>query len=276
MKKVFKKKIIITGGKGLLGSNFRQRYRNKYRIINYPYRIENFNRFEKWIENKIFDYFIHFAALTQNADLKKKDKFKIINTNSSIKLLEILNKKTKHLKYFLFISSSHIYGFSKKKISENYKRVPSSPYGISKKKVEDYIIINKNNFYFKTGIARIFNTTGKNQKRGFFIPDMVDKIRFNILIKDINKFRDFIHLDDVLRSIELILRKKVEYPINVCSGKKYNLVHICKIISSIYLRNIPFRYNKKRGKDLFGSNSLIKKLGIRKFKNIYQIIKSFN
>ena len=37
-------------------------------------------------------------------------------------------------------------------------------------------IIEKNSF--KIGIARIFNITGKKQQRGYFVPDIINKLNF--------------------------------------------------------------------------------------------------
>ena len=48
MKKLNKKKVIITGGSGLLGNYFYNKYKKKYTIIKYPYRIEKFDKFKNW------------------------------------------------------------------------------------------------------------------------------------------------------------------------------------------------------------------------------------
>ena len=97
---------------------------------------------------------------------KKKDLEKI-NTLSTINLLKSLNNHKK-LKFFLFISTSHVYSFSNQKIKETTRTKPISNYGLSKKKVEDYIIKNRNFLNYKIGIARIFNITGPKQKRILF------------------------------------------------------------------------------------------------------------
>ena len=133
--KKYKKKIVITGGSGLLGKYFYRKYKNVYKIIKYPYRIEKFKRFEKWLSKKKFNYFIHFAAITKNESKKYKDILQLVNVKSPIKILNIINKKNIYkFSYFLFISSSHVYGYSKNKIKENKKRVPQNSYGLSKKK----------------------------------------------------------------------------------------------------------------------------------------------
>ena len=274
-KKVYKKRIVITGKSGLLGSTFFKKYSHKYKIISYPHRIENTTKLNKWLIKKNFNCFIHFAAIST---LKNKQNIKTlvkINKDASINLLKtLLNSKIKNLNFFLFISSSHVYGNSPKKIRESKKTLPINHYGRSKKLVEDFIIKNRTHFDFKIGIARIFNFTGKYQKEGHFIPDISKKIKKFKIIKGINQFRDFIHIDDVCKSIDLIIKKKLEKPINISSGNKINLIKIAKLIN-MKTFNKKIYFDEKRGGDIFGDNKKLKDLGLRKFKNINQIIDSY-
>lgn len=275
MIKKYKKKIVITGGSGLLGKYFYKKYKNVYKIIKYPYRIEKFKRFEKWLSKKKFNYFIHFAAITKNESKKYKDILQLVNVKSPIKILNIINKKNiNNFSYFLFISSSHVYGYSKNKIKENKKRVPQNSYGLSKKKVEDYIMNNRNKYNFKVGIARIFNSTGPKQKKGNFVPDMILKMKNINKIKNINQYRDFIHIDDVSKSIKRLIEREIEYPINISSGQKINLINACKILNDKFVKK-EVLFDLKKGSDIYGDNSLLKKIGIKKFKNIYQILSAY-
>lgn len=274
MKKVYKKKIVITGSKGLLGSYFANKYKRKFQIVKYPNRIENFKKFQKWIMNKKFDYFIHFAAITRNSDMSKKKLF-LVNTLSVKNILNSLNKhKKNNLKYFLLISSSHVYGNHNKSIKENQRRNPLSDYGKSKKKIEDFVFKKRKNFFFKIGVARIFNFTGPNQRIGYFIPDMSQKLKKFKFVKGLNKYRDFIHIDDLMESLKLLIKNEFEPPINISSGKKVNLIDICKLlVSKKKIENLTF--DKDRGEDIYGNNSLLKKLGKKKFKSINSIIKTY-
>ena len=268
---MFKKKIIITGGNGMLGNHFYNKYKNIFTIIKYPYRIENFKKFDKWLVDKKFNIFIHFAAKTKS-ESKDKKKLTLINVTSTIKMINILNKKRiLDFKYFLFISSSHVYGFSNKKIKETKNRTPDNIYGKSKKKVEDYLIKKRNKLCFKVGIARIFNVTGAKQRRGNFVPDMVQKMKKAKKIHFVNQFRDFVHIDDVSKSIKLLVNKKFEKPINISSGKKINLIDVCKILNNKFFKH-KISYDKKRGNDIFGCNILLRSIGIKKFKSIKQAI----
>ena len=177
---------MITGGSGLLGSYFYKKYKNIYSITKYPHRIEKFKKFEKWLSNRKFNYFIHFAAITKNESKQFKKILNLVNVKSPIRILNTVNKKKiDDFSYFLFISSSHVYGYSKVKIKETKKRIPKNIYGKTKKKVEDYIINNRKKFNFKIGIARIFNSTGPKQKKGNFVPDMISKMKNIKMIKNI-------------------------------------------------------------------------------------------
>ena len=276
MKKASKKKIVITGGKGLLGSNFYIKYKKQYNIIKYPNRIEHFSKFHKWLKSKNFDYFIHFAALTKGESIKRKKSLNLINVKSTLNLINTIKKNNiRDFKYFLFISSSHVYGVSSKKINENKKTSPNNSYGLSKKKVEDYILKNRDKYKFKIGIARIFNVTGPKQKLGNFVPDIKKKIKKNNFINNVNQYRDFIHIDDVMESLIILIKKKFYKPINISSGKKINLIQVCKIINQKFIKK-KITFGKTRGSDLYGDNKLLKSIGKTRFKNINQIIKSFN
>ena len=274
MQKVYKKTILITGKTGLLGSNFFKNYSHKYNIINYPHRIEDSKKIKKWLINKSFNFFIHFAAITA----KKKaavHKLKKVNTVASINLLKILlDSQIKDFNYFLFISTSHVYGYSNTKIKETKKTSPSNIYGKSKKIVEDFIIKNRKNFNYKIGIARIFNFTGKGQKKGHFIPDISERINNSKKISNINQLRDFIHIDDVCKALDLMIIKKLEKPINISSGKKINLIKIARIINK-KKTNKNMIFDQKRGGDIFGDNKNLRNLGLRRYKNITQIINSY-
>ena len=153
--------------------------------------------------------------------------------------------------------------------------MPINYYGFTKKKVEDYIFKNRKKNYFKIGIARVFNFTGPKQTSGYFIPDAIFKIKNNINLTNINVYRDFVHIDDILESVVLILKKKFYKPINISSGNKINLMQICKLINSLFFKKNIFINLSGRG-DIFGSNKKLRSLGKNKFKNINQIIKSYN
>ena len=277
LKKVSKKIILITGGKGVLGSYFYNKYKTKYKIISFPYRLEQINKLQEWLKKKKFHYFVHFAAITSKRK-KNYNKIHLVNKILPIKIIKLFQKSfKKEFRYFLFISTSHVYGFHKKKISEYDKRKPFNKYGRTKKAVEDFILNQKNKFYFKIGIARIFNFTSDTQNKGHFIPDVYAKIKNKENLINFNKNRDFIHIDDVAQSLELMIRKRKDKALNICSGNKINLVSLTRKLNFISLNKklIFINSRKKINQDIYGNNSLLKKLGMKKFKNLNIILNSF-
>ena len=96
--------------------------------------------------------------------------------------------------------------------------------------MEDYIFKNRKKFNFKISVAKYLILLINDKKR-HFVPDVINKIKKGEKIKNINCYRDFIHIDDVCTAIYKILQKNFTGPINICSGKKINLMNITKHIS---------------------------------------------
>ena len=80
--------------------------------------INNYEKFSKWLsENNSINYFVNFAAITSSKESNKKKK-KVLQTNykSVIGILNIINRSNlNNFKYFLAISSSHVFNKSRSK-----------------------------------------------------------------------------------------------------------------------------------------------------------------
>ena len=96
----------------------------------------------------------------------------------------------------------------------------------------------------------------------------------NTYIDNVNQYRDFIHISDVVESLILLINKKFTKPTNISSGRKINLIDVCKIINQIHVKKNVV-YGKSRGKDLFSSNKLLRSIGKKKFKSIFSTINSY-
>ena len=81
---------------------------------------------------------------------------------------------------------------------------------------------------------RIFNVYGKNQPKGYFIPDMIDKIKKKIEIQVNKSVRDYIHVNEVSRIINFIIKKKITGTLNVGTGRGVSLNFLIKQISKKY------------------------------------------
>ena len=256
MKNIYKQTIGITGASGTLGKYFIKKFKNFFIFKKYPGRIESISNLKKWlIQNTDIKIFLHFAAIasTIKAEKNKKRTF-LINSQIPIKIIKFLNdNKIIKLDYFLFASTSHVYKPSYSPVSEKSIRKPVNVYGLSKKKVENFIIKNQKKLKFKVGVARIFNFSHSSQKNGFFITDINEKIRKSkkkIYLKNINTFRDFVNISCLCKIIKFMIDKKITGPLNIGSGLAINLV------------DLVFRLIKKNKKELFFSYDIKKKPGL--------------
>ena len=221
------KTIVINGFNSFIGNHFYKRYKKKYKIIKFNEDINKIDKFKIFTKKNNFDHFIHFAALSRLKCEQNKIKCKKTNFTSLKKIIDHLNKLTIKPN-FIFISSSHVYDKSKKRIKENYKKKPDNLYGKLKLNCENYI----KKKYKKHSILRLFNVYGKNQPLGFFINDIKKKIKKNKLIGLAKSERDFIHVNDVVKIIEFFIVNKFYGEFNVGSGNGIYLSSIVKMISS--------------------------------------------
>ena len=232
MNRVSKKIIGITGAKGALGSQLIRKYKTKVSFRIYQNKIENKKKFKSWLsKNSDIQYFIHLASISSigKSNINPKKTYKI-NSSATIDIIKILNKsKLINLNYFLFSSTSHVYKPSLKSLSENSIRKPSTIYGKSKKRVEDFIFKNHKKIKFKIGIARIFNFYSNKHGKGFFIHDIKNRLRSNkkiLKISKINTARDYINLDQLCEILFFILNRKITKVVNIGSGKRQNLIDL--------------------------------------------------
>lgn len=270
MNKVSKKIIGITGSNGALGSKFIKKYKAKFIFRVFKDRVENKKKFDSWIKrNSDIQIFIHLAAISSVRETNKNPKktYKI-NSTASIDILNKLNKaKLSDLKYFLFSSSSHVYCPSIKSISEKSIRKPSTIYGKSKKRVEDFIFKNNKKIKFKIGIARIFNFYSYKHGKGFFIQDIKKKLGLNkkiLKISKVNTVRDYIDLEQLCEILFFILNKKITKPINIGSGEPINLIKLIKKIKDKYNFKTKLELEHKAYPGFFANIKLLRKLGYKK------------
>jgi dTDP-glucose 4,6-dehydratase/UDP-glucose 4-epimerase len=166
-----------------------------------------------------------------------------LNTVNVIKILDAIRKHNPACK-FLNISSAAVYGNpAALPVSEDSDLSPISPYGYHKLIAE--IILDE--YYRLWNIpvcsARIFSAYGEGLKKQLLF-DLSRKIMFD---DEIHLFgtgeesRDFIHIDDICRALECIVKNDNfrSSRINVANGEQVTVFEIVKIFKDAW------RHNKK-------------------------------
>ena len=263
-----KKKLVIgyTGIKSVLAKSFVKSYYKNFILKSYSGDITNYVKVDSWLRKNIdINIFINFAAITSAAICEKnKKKATDVNFISVIKLLDLLNNiQMIDFNYFLSLSTSHVFKKSHLKLKENSTKKPTNHYGVSKLALENYILKNQKKYKFKVGIARIFNYFNGGSKKGFFVNDIIEKLKVkknNIEFDNVNSYRDFISMRDINTALFKMINLKLINDYNICSGEKIYLPDIINHLNNKYKKNIII-LNDKRNDDLIGSNSKLKKKG---------------
>jgi len=283
-------KILITGGAGFIGLNLVKhlhKKKNKIYVIDLPKKIkrykkklsgcvlipgniENENLFNKI--NKKVDTVYHLAAKC-STEFSEKMPINCLKTNV-LGTTNLFNWSIKNRpKKIVFTSSMAVYGKMTSNAKENYNCKPISIYGISKLAAEN-ILFKLQSKHTKVIILRLFNVYGpgqnmENTKQGMLSIYLSQILKYKkVFIKgSLNRFRDFVFINDVISALTLGFKKSNIY--NVGFGKPHKVIDVIKILFHLTKNN----FNKKKVKLLtkhsgdpwgnFANISKIKKIGWR-------------
>ncbi len=262
----------ITGSSGILGRKIKQVL--PFRFYEFKGDITKYKDVFKWIKNKEFNLLIHLAAKVPTQDVERNYNYSLkVNHLGTKNIVKAIQAKKNKPNWVFFSSTSHVYKLSKKKakIKENSKILPSSKYGITKRKAELEIIKLKSN-KIKYCIGRIFSFTDLRQKPPYVIPSIIYKIKNSkkqeVTLKNINHYRDFISTNNISRIIQKLYKSKSSGIFNIGSGQAISIKQIAKLIAKKYKKKLNFIDNNIITY-LFSNNSKILKKNVKlnKFSN---------
>lgn len=275
-----KKKYLITGGAGFIGSRLCYNLiKENHYIVTIDNlktgRIENIPKGVKFInaelgnenclneiEGECFDYIIHLAGQSSGEvsfddpiyDLKS-------NTLSTLQLIQYAIK-TK-VKHFVYASSMSVYGHQEvEMVNEDLQCNPLSFYGIGKLASENYLSVALNIYGLRSTSLRFFNVYGPfqnldNLKQGMVSIYLAQIFRSGeIVVKgSLDRFRDFIYVDDVVNSILSSIENPKTFgkSINIGTGVKTTVADLLNAIFNSY---------GKRAKVLIHENTKGDQVGI--------------
>jgi UDP-glucose 4-epimerase len=275
--------VLITGGAGFIGSNlalFLSEKKCNVTIIDNlsTGHIKNIPTSVKFLKGDVsnsnfvnsinieFDVIFHLAAQSSN-EVSFSNPINDLNLNVKPILLLLELAKRTNCKKIIFTSSMCVYSGTHNKdniFSETDNLNPNTFYSIHKLTCEYYLKLYKKHYNIDYTIFRLFNCYGPGQslsnlKQGMlsiYLRQFIDPKFDDVLIKgDINRFRDFIYIDDVVNILfDSIKNKKFSNNIiNLGTGVKTSVKNIIEALKKHgkYKKNIRIEGNTIG--DIFGS-----------------------
>ena len=233
--------LLVTGGAGFIGSSFvGQQVAKGNRVIvldklTYAGKVENLTWIDKEkyqlikgdilnaelvshiVENYNIAKIIHFAAESHvDNSIKNPDIFIQTNINGTHNLLKIALDQFSKNPHFHFhhISTDEVFGDlpldTDDKFDEETPYNPSSPYSASKAASDHLVRAYYKTYNLPITISNCSNNYGPRQHDEKLIPTIIKKALANQTIPiygDGKNVRDWIHVDDHNRAVDLILQK---------------------------------------------------------------------
>ena len=254
------KNVLITGGKGFIGSHLVKALSNNNNVKIYDIKngkdIRNFKLLKKELEN--IDFVFHFAALI-SVEESIRNPLEYIETNiiGSFNVLKAASETG--VKKVIFSSSAAVYGdYPKNPKKENMPIIPKSPYAFSKVATEKFMEIFRNNG-LNTISLRFFNVYGPGQKLSSsyasVIPIFIKKTLKNedlIIYGSGKQTRDFIYVDDIANACILAAEKGSEV-FNIGSGKSFSINELSNLIIELTDSKSKIKNDKQREGDIVHS-----------------------
>ena len=238
--------VLITGGLGQIGYYTYLLLKDQYKIC----VLDNLSnsKFEApddvtFIQNDVqnkdsyknlpnIDYIIHLAAqLSINKSVSDPIFDAENNILGTLQLLEFA--RSEKIKRFIHISSASTFGEPKfLPITEDHPRNPISPYGLSKLVSEKYVRLYSELYNLETIVLIPFNIYSPLQHADdpyagviYQFIEAIKKGDTYSIEGDGNQTRDFIHVKDVARAIEMALKSEtaVNQVINIGSGVPFSI-----------------------------------------------------
>jgi len=209
------------------------------------------------------DFVVHAAAYVSVEESFEKPELYI--ENNVLSILSIARACLRAGIPMIYLSSAAVYGEPiELPIRETHPTNPISPYGLSKLFGEQILDLYSR-YGLKSVILRLFNVYGPGQTGSYtgvitkFIMNALRREKL-VIYGDGEQTRDFIHVKDVAKAIELAIERQVYgEKINIASGKPVTIKRLAEIIREIVCRECPIEYQPPRPGDIKHSYADISK-----------------
>jgi len=159
------------------------------------------------------------------------------NVLGTVNLAESCLREVAHFRQFLFASTSETFGNGPLPKTEETKQYPNSPYSVSKKAAEDYVLYMRDAYGFPCTVLRPFNTYGRKDNTHFVVERCIVQMLKSDKVKlgDATPLRDLLYVEDhVSAYLSCIANPKALGQVfNVATGRGTTIRELIEILAGI-------------------------------------------
>ena len=284
-KLITKKKILITGGAGFVGSHLARALHengNTVSVLDNYFTGNKINhtkgiKYKKGETKDIFNYYKNIQIdyiyhLGEYSRVEQSyDDIELVMQYNAYPFYELLKLAAHH-------KAKLIYSGSSTKFSDNLN-VVESPYSFTKRMNTELLVNYAKWFKFKYAITYFYNVYGPNEISQGKYATVIGKFLF--LKKNNAKFlpitkpgiqkRRFTHIDDIINGLIIVGKKGLGDGFGIGSDKSYNIIQIAKMLQMNYKMKPLKKGNRLDGKLV---TSKTKKLGWKPVKNLKKYLEN--
>jgi UDP-glucose 4-epimerase len=246
--------------------------RYKDRFVFEQIDIRDFEKLKSFISTNSITHIFHLAAIASvQQSISNPILSSSVNLQGTLNVLEAA--RCGGVKRVVFSSSAAVYGDEPSlPKNEDSTLKPISPYGYEKLMSEQYMKLYHDLYGLETVSLRYFNVYGKGQRSDSeysgvisIFENMIKNNKTPMIYGDGTQYRDFIHIDDIVKINLKAMQKEGISGETICvgTGIKTSVNEIFDTISSKYNYSYKPIYKPARDGDIYASvcdNSKLKSL----------------
>jgi UDP-glucuronate 4-epimerase len=214
--------------------------------------------------SKAFEYIFHFAA---QPGLSVTSSFNDYLSNNVIATYELIQfaKQCNHLRLFVNISTSSVYGLDASK-DETAAPLPASDYGVTKLAAEQLVLAQSRNRIFNSCSLRLYSVYGPRERPDKLYTKLIKAALhdepFTLIEGSLLHKRSFTYVDDIIEGVLKVIGKEESASgevFNIGTDAQHTTAYGIETVENLTGKKISFKMLPPRSGDQLNTKAVIDK-----------------